>query len=416
MDSLRNALGYGTQSGQEPLSGQTGRGTANEPFDAGNVAGQSGAPASEATSINPAGTSQFDTGTDTKGNTTGQGAANDATDTSRHEIGDKSKTHTSETLAAGVSSDSNGPADAPADNQPLATTSAGNTSDSADKGTDETRGADEQVHSEQSHPTNDTNANAQDTFFANAGLSKDKPAQPPKIASEVADKDPFSSSGGASTSNTTNEASSQPAAPPSSDTTSGPAGGSGFENVGSSAPDKNYKTANTEPHPQSSEVLSSATPGAALDSKYGSETTGSGYNNSTAPATGASVHDNDTTENTTIGGYDSAPTTTTGASNTNKDTTSTGSAYGNTISTAAAAADDTDLSPKTQPTESAGGLAGVSHNTGSAPSAPNTGVSDSSLKQAENAGAMESPGQGQGEGTKKKMSEKIKEKLHMGRK
>ena len=39
MDALRNAMGYGAQSGQEPLSGQTGQGTASEPYDAGNVAG-----------------------------------------------------------------------------------------------------------------------------------------------------------------------------------------------------------------------------------------------------------------------------------------------------------------------------------------------------------------------------------------
>ncbi len=39
MDALRNAMGYGAQSGQEPLSGQAGQGTASEPYDAGNVAG-----------------------------------------------------------------------------------------------------------------------------------------------------------------------------------------------------------------------------------------------------------------------------------------------------------------------------------------------------------------------------------------
>lgn len=39
MESIRNAMGYGVQSGQEPLSGQTGQGTADEPYDSGNLAG-----------------------------------------------------------------------------------------------------------------------------------------------------------------------------------------------------------------------------------------------------------------------------------------------------------------------------------------------------------------------------------------
>lgn len=39
MDSVRNAMGYGAQSGQEPLSGQTGQGTVDEPYDAGNISG-----------------------------------------------------------------------------------------------------------------------------------------------------------------------------------------------------------------------------------------------------------------------------------------------------------------------------------------------------------------------------------------
>ena len=32
-------MGFGAQSGQEPLSGQTGQGTADEPYDSGNLAG-----------------------------------------------------------------------------------------------------------------------------------------------------------------------------------------------------------------------------------------------------------------------------------------------------------------------------------------------------------------------------------------
>ncbi|KAI4112152.1 MAG: hypothetical protein LQ339_000160 [Xanthoria mediterranea] len=432
MDSVRNAMGYGAQSGQEPLSGQTGQGTIDEPYDAGNIAGQSGAPASTATSTNPAGTTQFDTGTDTKGNTSGFGATNDNTNTSNYTTGDNTTTNTSETLAAGVTSDSNGPADAPADNQPLGTSTAGDTSaaaagdtsGAAHKGTDETRGADEQVTSEQSRPVSDNNANAQDTFFANAGMSKDKPADPPKVASEIADKDPFaSSSGGAPSSNTTNEPSGQSAAPFSSKSPSGAAGGNSHDNISSTAPDKNYKTVDTEPHPQSSEVLSSATPGAALDSQPRSQTSGDD-NNSTTAATGASTsggYGNDSTPDTTSGSvHDNTTTTATGASGYGNEPTSS-SGYDNTTpsatTTTAAAADVDYPSPKTQPSESAGGLAGVSHNTGSAPSAPDTGVSDPSLQQAASQGAASAEGGGnQGDGGKKKMSEKIKEKLHIGKK
>ncbi|KAI4266103.1 MAG: hypothetical protein L6R38_008956 [Xanthoria sp. 2 TBL-2021] len=445
MDSVRNAMGYGAQSGQEPLSGQTGQGTVDDPYDSGNVAGQSGAPSSNATSTNPAGTTQFDTGadaqgntigygpgttqfdsgTDTKGNTSGFGAANDDTNTSQYPIGDNNTTTTaSETLAAGVTGDSNGPADARADNQPLGTSTAGDTSraaagdtsGAAHKGTDETRGADEQVTSEQSRPTSDNNANAQDTFFANAGMSKDKPADPPKVASEVADKDPFASSGGAPSNDTANEPSGQFAAPSSSNTTSGAVGGTSLDKISSTAPDKNYKTVDTEPHPQSSEVLSSATPGAALDSQTRSQTSGydnsttaatgvSGYGNDSTPDTSASIHDNTTTTMKDRSGYGNEPTTTT--------TTSGYDNTPNTTTTTAAAADTDYPSPKTQPTESAGGLAGVSHNTGSAPSAPDTGVSDSSLQQAASQAADEGGSHGEG---KKKMSDKIKEKLHMGKK
>ncbi|KAL8758649.1 MAG: hypothetical protein Q9199_001327 [Rusavskia elegans] len=443
MDSIRNAMSYRAQSGQEPLSGQTGRGTVDEPYDSGNLAGQSGAPSSMATSTNPAGTTQFDTGTDaqgntigygpgttqfdsgtdTKGNTSGFGAANDDTNTSQYPIGDNNTTtNTSETLAAGVTGDSNGPADAPADKQHVGTSiagdtsraAAGDTSGAAHKGTDETRGADEQVTSEQSRPTSDNNANAQDTFFANAGMSKDnKTADPPKVASEVADKDPFASSGGAPSSDPTNEPSGQSAAPSSSYTTPGAVGGNSFDNVSSTAPDKNYKTVDTEPHPQSSEVLSSATPGAALDSQPRSQT--SGYDNTTTAATGASGYGNDSTPDTSASIHDNTTTTMGDRSRYGNEPTTTSSGYDNTpTTTTTAAAADTDYpSPKTQPTESAGGLAGVSHNTGSAPSAPDTGVSDSSLQQAASQAADEGGSHGEG---KKKMSDKIKEKLHMGKK
>ncbi|KAL8841260.1 MAG: hypothetical protein Q9176_003353 [Flavoplaca citrina] len=440
MESIKNAMGYGTQSGQQPLSGQTGQGTADEPYDSGNLAGQSGAPSSDATSTNPTGTTQFDTGTDPKGETTGYASANNLTNISQYSSGDKDtttasqspsgdkNTSASETLAAGLSTDKHGFSDATADKQALGTSTAGDTSraaagdssGAAQKGTAETRGADEQVSDEHPQTTNDTNANAQDTFFANAGMSKDKSANPPKVASEVADKDPFASSGGASSNDTTNKAIGQSAAASSSDTTSGAVGGNDFDKISSTAPDKNYKAIDTEPHPHSSEVLSSATPGAALDGQTTSQT--SGYDNSTPSAAGGSGSRNDTTNSALASSVHDDNTTTTS-------TTGERSGYGNdpaisgssndydntTSSTTTAAAADTDYpSPKTQPTESAGGLAGVSHNTGSAPSAPDTGVSDSSLQQAASHGAGET--NNQGEGGKKKMSEKIKEKLHLGKK
>ncbi|KAL8894053.1 MAG: hypothetical protein Q9192_004660, partial [Flavoplaca navasiana] len=430
MESIRNAMGYGAQSGQEPLSGQTGQGTADEPYDSGNLAGQSGAPSSDATSTNPTGTTQFDTGTDPKGETTGYASANNVTNISQYSSGDKDttsasqypsgdkNTSASETLAAGLSTDKHGFSDATADKQqPLGTSTAGDTSraaagdtsGAAQKGTAETRGADEQT-------TNDTNANAQDTFFANAGMSKDKPANPPKVASEVADKDPFASSGGASSNDTSNQAIGQSAAPSLSETTSG---ANNLDKISSTAPDKNYKTVDTEPHPQSSEVLSSATPGAALDGQITSQTSGddnrtpsaaggSGSgNNTTNSALASSVHDDNTTTISTTGeksGYGNDPAISSRSNNYDNTTSST---------TTAAAADTDYPSPKTQPTESAGGLAGLSHNTGSAPSAPDTGVSDPSLQQAASHGAGET--NNQGEGGKKKMSEKIKEKLHLGK-
>ncbi|KAL8826006.1 MAG: hypothetical protein Q9170_007576 [Blastenia crenularia] len=327
MDSLRNALGYGAQSGQEPISGETGKGTVDQPYDAGNVAGQSGAPASDVTSTNPTGTTQYDTGS--------------STNTSK--IGDDTqgniKTNTSETLAAGVTGgDSNVRSDDPANSQPTSSTSG-----AVSKGDDETQGPDEQVTSNQTGPDSDKNTTAQDTFFSKSDISKDKPASPPKVSSEMENKD-----------------------------------------LGSSAPEKGYKTADTEPHPQSSEVLSSATPGAALDSQYGSKPapeqpattgTGSSYENPTSTTTGS------TYDGTTA---DTAPPTT----------------------TTAAAADTDYPSPKTQPSEAQGGLSGVSHNTGNAPSAPDTGsdaVADPAL------------GASQGQG-KKKFGERIKEKLHLGKK
>lgn len=39
MDYIKSSLGYGSQSGQEPISGETGKGTPDQPYDAGNVAG-----------------------------------------------------------------------------------------------------------------------------------------------------------------------------------------------------------------------------------------------------------------------------------------------------------------------------------------------------------------------------------------
>ncbi|KAL9622178.1 MAG: hypothetical protein Q9204_008052, partial [Flavoplaca sp. TL-2023a] len=117
MDSIRNAMGFGAQSGQEPLSGQTGQGTADEPYDSGNLAGQSGAPSSVATSTNPTGTTQYDTGTDPKGETAGYGSANNLSNISQYSSGDKDttsasqyasgdkNTSASETLAAGLSTD-----------------------------------------------------------------------------------------------------------------------------------------------------------------------------------------------------------------------------------------------------------------------------------------------------------------------
>ncbi|KAL8808937.1 MAG: hypothetical protein Q9200_003870 [Gallowayella weberi] len=459
MDTARNAMGYGAQSGQEPLSGQTGQGTMNDPYDAGNLAGQSGAPASGATSTNPTGTTQYDTSTDDQTNTTGYGAESGRTGGSQFRTEDnKTATNTSETLAAGVASGD--ASDSPADNRPLNTTSVGNTSNAAEKGTDESRGPDEQVtsgnSSGQPRPTNDNNHNAQDTFFANAKISADKPANPPKVASEVADKDPFaSSSGGAASNNDTNERNSQ-LPPTTNDTTSGaglsqgdPSSGTGLSHGGSSALDKGYKTADTEPHPQSSEVLSSATPGAALDSQYQSQTAGKGYEDTTTTS-GTGYDQASTTGNLSRGGFDSQPqsqtlssgddyktktvgtihdndpsstggsginTTTAGGDRSyDSSTPATGSAgYDNppstdTTTTTAAAADTDYPSPKTQPTESQGGLGGISHNTGSAPSAPDTGASYGAEDPSTDVDA------GQGEGEKMKLGDKIKEKLHMGKK
>lgn len=43
METIKSVLGYGSvesQSGEEPLSGQTGAGTAAEPYDGGNATGE----------------------------------------------------------------------------------------------------------------------------------------------------------------------------------------------------------------------------------------------------------------------------------------------------------------------------------------------------------------------------------------
>lgn len=44
MEAIKNAVGLGSsqvQSGQEPVSGETGRGTISDPYDAGNATGKS---------------------------------------------------------------------------------------------------------------------------------------------------------------------------------------------------------------------------------------------------------------------------------------------------------------------------------------------------------------------------------------
>ncbi|KAL9606646.1 MAG: hypothetical protein Q9179_000168 [Wetmoreana sp. 5 TL-2023] len=373
MDRLKSAIGYGSQSGQEPISGETGEGTVNQPYDAGNVAGQSGAPASEVTSTNPTGTTQYDTGEAGQTSTTSQDNTQDTYDSKP-----------SENLAAGVTSDNSTAPPDPRGNTRFDDTNAGAVS----KGTDQSQGPDERVTSNQSGPASEENTTAQDTFFNNAGIKKDEKAAPSKFADEVTDKNPFTKSNSESRTDTTNDPSNEPPLSSTDDSTSG----SGLDAVGSSAPEKGYKTADTEPHPQSSEVLSSATPGAALDSSYGSsqpqpQTTGNGYDQ---PST------------TTDADRYETPSTTTGTSNYNNPSSAT------TDTTTSAAAADTDYpSPKTQPTESQGGFSGISHNTGSAPSAPDTG----------NQEALEDPalGASQGQG-KKKIGDRIKEKLHIGKK
>ncbi|KAL9584898.1 MAG: hypothetical protein Q9203_004482 [Teloschistes exilis] len=419
MDSFRSAMGYGSQSGQEPISGQTGEGTASQPYDAGNIADQSGAPASGATSTNPTGTTQYDTG-DT--------SQTSQTNTTTYDKEGSSGLKPSENLTAGVTSDES-------TGETSGESRFNDTNEGAvSKGTDQGQGPDEAVTS-RGGPSSDENTTAQDTFFSNAGISKDEKAAPPKVASEVADKDPFSSSssgGGVDTSTTRAETSNTPSAPTTSSNdnnlTSSSSGG--LDKISSSAPEKGYKAADTEPHPHSSEVLSSATPGAAIGSSYGSSepeshttgssTTGTGYDNTSTPnITGAgagsgsgSGYDNNTSPTTTGGGT----TTASGyddPSNTTSSTTPGGttSGYDSTTTpatTTTAAAADTDYpSPKTQPTESQGGLSGISHNTGSAPAAPATG----------NQAALEDPalGASQGQETeKKKIGDRIKEKLHIG--
>ncbi|MCJ1429028.1 hypothetical protein MMC29_006941 [Sticta canariensis] len=64
MESIKNALGLGgstTQSGQEPLSGVTGPGTAEQPHDAGNVQGHSGSAADEGLDSTTAGIASLTT-------------------------------------------------------------------------------------------------------------------------------------------------------------------------------------------------------------------------------------------------------------------------------------------------------------------------------------------------------------------
>ncbi|KAI4182976.1 MAG: hypothetical protein L6R41_005680 [Letrouitia leprolyta] len=330
MESIKNALGYGSQSGQEPISGEIGKGTADQPYDAGNVAGQSGSSAAEVTSTNPTGTTQYDTAETTNNGT----VQNETQDT---------KTNTSETLAAGVTSG----------------------------GTADLEG-----------PGSDSNTNAQDAFFNKADITQDKPAEPPKIPDPITNKDPFTSTSGAASSN---EKSTESNDTPSTNNNE-PTNSSTLEKVGSSAPEKGYLTADTQPHSQSSEVLSSATPGAAIDGPHkpgGDNNTSATQPPSSGDTTATNIDNTTTTSATDSGNTSTAPPATT------------------------AAALDTDYpSPRTQPSEAQGGLSGISHNTGNAPSAPETG-SD----------AVEDPalGASQGHG-KKKMSERIKEKLHLGKK
>ncbi|KAL8874437.1 MAG: hypothetical protein Q9174_000230 [Haloplaca sp. 1 TL-2023] len=372
MDSIKKSFGYGAQSGQEPMSGETGQGTADQPYDAGNVAGQSGAPASDSTSTNPSGTTQYDTGTRNDGQETGL--------------------NTSENLTPGVvNQDESLAAQNDAGESRYNATNEGAVS----KGTDQGPGPDEAVaHTNRSGPAAGENTTAQETFFKNAHVNPSEKAAPSKFANEVSDKNPFESSKSSSGKDAVEATSKEDTAAPTSTITSSSAGhdqpssttGSGLEKVGSSAAEKGYKTADTEPHSESSEVLSSATPGAALGSSDGSS-------EPTSRSQGAS--------------YDQ-PSTTTGSSGYDEPSTATGRS-GHIDSTPAVAAVDTDYpSPKTQPTESQGGLSGIDHNTGSAPSAPETG----------NKAAMEDPGLGasvgQGGGEKKKMGDRIKEKLHIG--
>ncbi|KAL9580982.1 MAG: hypothetical protein Q9212_004164 [Teloschistes hypoglaucus] len=431
MDSFKSTMGSGAQSGQEPISGETGKGTASQPYDAGNIEGQSGAPAYGATSTNPTGTTQYDsgdTGRTSQNNTTGYGNEG------------SSGLKTTENLTAGVVSDDS---TANTSGETSGESRFNDTNEGAvSKGTDQGQGPDEAVTS-RGGPSNDENTTAQDTFFSKAGISKDEKAAPPKVASEIADKNPFSSSssgGGADTSTTRNETSNTPSAPTTSSNdnnlTSSSSGGLG--EVGSLAPEKGYKTADTEPHPQSSEVLSSATPGAAIGSSYGSSepigsgTTGGSYGSSesqsqtmgsgttgpsydttsTSNITGSgSGNGYDNTSSTTTGGgtmtggYDPSTTSTGGMSSTYNDSSTTSQAPTTTTTTTAAAADTDYPSPKTQPTESQGGLSGISHNTGNAPSAPSTG----------NEAALEDPALGSSQGQeKKKIGDRIKEKLHLG--
>lgn len=225
-------------------------------------------------------------------------------------------------------------------------------------------------------------------------MDKNKPAAPQKVPDEITNKDPFESSSSANDTSAETAVNTQrniqPAAPPTSSTTDNTTSGASGS-ASQMSPEKNYITADTEPHPQSSEVLSSATPGAAIGSTYPTS------NQPSSEPTTQSSNDFSSTQPS-----DTAATT--GAADTS--TTTVPSTVPSTTTRAAA---DTDYpSPKTQPSEAQGGLSGISHNTGNAPTAPDTGsdaVEDPSL------------GASQGQGpNKKKVSDRIKEKLHIGKK
>lgn len=202
--------------------------------------------------------------------------------------------------------------------------------------------------------SNDSNHNAQDTFFSKAPIEKDKPPAPPKVSDE-----PVEQTGGSAAKEVSQPQAPEPTDPPDTGESAG--------KTASVAPEKNYKAVDTEPHHASSEVLSSVTPGATLDSRD----TRSGDGNSTG-----------------ITGTDVA----TGGQTATQETSEVGT---------------TDTKEEDHPTEhNKAGLSGVPHDT-STPSAPDTGVPEAT----EDAGLGASKGEG-----KPKISQKIKEKLHIGKK